>query len=104
MAKHDYNIAYLPSFDKEFEEILYYILYKLKNRKAAEELIQNVEQQIQIRSISPEGFEKYVSKKKRQYDWYRIYVGNFTVFYSIQNDTMIVAHILYSKRNIEEFL
>lgn len=36
--------------------------------------------------------------KDRKYNWYRIYVGNFTIFYVVKNNIMIVSHILYSKR------
>lgn len=56
------------------------------------------------RSINPASFEIYNSVKKRNYDWYRIYVKNFTILYTVRNNTMEVVHIFYSKRNIEELI
>ena len=104
MMKNNYNIEYLPSFHKEFEEILYYIKYKLKNTNAAKTFIENVENSIISRSTNPKNFEIYKSIKNRKYSWYRIYVGNFIIFYVVRNTTMIVAHIFYNKRNIEELI
>lgn len=104
MVKNNYGIEYLPSFNEELSEILYYITYKLKNKKASERLLKNVEAAIINRSINPEAFEIYKSIKNRKHKWYRIYVGNFIIFYIVTNNTMIVAHILYSKRDIENFI
>ena len=42
MAKNDYEIKYLASFSNEFNQILYYITFILKNKKAAERLLKNV--------------------------------------------------------------
>ena len=104
MVKDNYNIEYLPSFDEELGEILYYITYKLQNKIAAERLLENIENAIVSRGVNQEGFEVYRSVKDRKYSWYRIYVGNFTIFYVVKNNIMIVSHILYSKRNIEELI
>lgn len=104
MEKNDYGIRYLPSFNKDLEEIVYYIAQILKNKDAAERLIENVSQAILKRSINPASFEIYNSVKKRNYDWYRIYVKNFTILYTVRNNTMEVVHIFYSKRNIEELI
>lgn len=102
--KNNYNIKYLPSFYEEFEEILYYIKYKLKNKNAAENFIKNVENSIINRSKNPKNFEIYKSTKNRKYNWYKIYVGNFIIFYVVQDYTIIVAHIFYNKRNIEDLI
>ena len=104
MAKNSYTVVYLPSFEVELDETLYYITYKLKNKSAAEKLLNNVKEAIITRSVNPEGFEEYKSVNKRKYKWYRIYVRNYTIFYTIEKNVMIVAHILYSKRKIEDGL
>jgi len=61
MAKNSYTIEYLPSFDREFGEILSYITYKMKNKHAAEKLLKKVSKAIMSRSTNPEGFEIYKS-------------------------------------------
>ena len=101
MAKNNYSIEYLASFSKELNQVLYYITFILKNKNAAEKLLENILNAIVKRSKNPEGYELYKSKIDIEYDWYRIYVGNYTVFYTVKNNTMKVAHLIYSARNLE---
>ena len=99
--KTNYTIKYLPSFDKEFNDILYYIAYVLKNKIAAENLLKNVNNSITKRSINPKSFEIYRSNKKRKYNFYKINLKSFTIFYTVQNNSMEIVHILYNKRNFD---
>ena len=39
-----------------------------------------------------------------KYPYYRIYVGNYTIYYVVIEDVMEVRRILYSKRNMEQIL
>ena len=102
--KNNYTIKYLPSFDKEFNEILYYITYILQNKIAAENLLKSVESAITKRSINPENFEVYKCNKKRKYNFYKINIKSFTIFYTVRNSTMKIVHILYSKRNFNNLI
>lgn len=104
MAKYEYEVEYLPSFDRELEETLYYIIYKLNNKNAAEKLIQNIQKAIIDRSTNPEGFEIYKEEKKRNHKWYRIYVGNYTIIYTMKDTFMQIARLLYNKRNFERLI
>lgn len=102
--RNKYDIKYLPSFDEEFNDILHYIKHKLKNKKAANVLIESVNTAILNRSINPECFEVYKSIKSRKYKWYRIYVGNYTIFYTVTNNIIKISHIFYNKRDIENLI
>jgi plasmid stabilization system protein ParE len=102
MNKRRYKIRFLSSFSDELNEILYYIAFILKNQNAAERLLDDVMNSIQNRSNNPEGYEIY--KEDRKYDWYRIYIRNFVVFYIVRDNVMEVAHIIYSARNMEELI
>ena len=102
--KNNYTIEYLPSFDKEFNEILYYISYVLKNKIAAENLLKSVDYAIIKRSINPKGFEVYKSNKKRKYTFYKIHIKSFTIFYTIRHNTIEIVHILYNKRNFKNLI
>lgn len=53
----NYEIKYMPSFSEEIIEILLYINYKLNNKKAAENLYENVIDAILERSQNPTSFE-----------------------------------------------
>lgn len=99
MARNKYTIEYLSSFSDELNEIIYYITYILKNKRAAERLLENVRNAIEQRSESPKSFEIYNSKSNMKYNWYRIYTSNFTIFYTVRNTKMKIAHIIYSARN-----
>ena len=104
MEKNDYIIQYLPSFNDELNEIIYYITYILKNKKAAERLINNLHTAIIERSKSPKSYEVYKGNKVRKHDWFRIYVRNYTIFYTVENNVIKIAHIIYSKRNFDKIL
>ena len=104
MAKSKYTIKYLSAFSEELDEIIYYITFILKNKKAAERLLQNVYNAIEQRSESPDSYEIYKSKVNMKYDWYRIYIGNLTIFYTVRNKTMEITHIIYSARNFDNLI
>ena len=104
MVKNNYTIKYLPSFDKEFNDILYYITYVLKNKIAAENVFKSVNNSIIKRSINPKSFEIYRSNKKRKYNFYKIHLKSYTIFYTVRNTTMEIVHILYNKRNFNKFI
>lgn len=103
MGKNKYKIKFLPSFSEELNEIVYYITFILKNKTAAENLIQKVYNEIEKRRFNPESFELYKSNFSK-YSWYRIYVNNFVIFYTVTNNTMKVAHIIYNARNLDNLL
>ena len=104
MAKNKYSIKYLPSFSDELNEIIYYITFILKNKNAAQRLLLNIHKSLEQRSKNPEYYEIYKSKSNVKYNWYRIYLGNFTIFYTIRNNIMEVTHIIYSSRNFDELI
>ena len=71
---------------------------------AANKLIDDVENAIIKRSSCAESFEPYHSVKERKYPYYRIYVGNYVVYYVVIDDVMEVRRILYNKRNVKDKL
>ncbi len=84
MLDQKYTLRYLPSFHEELESAVLYIAFKKKNPKAAQDLLDNVEKAIVERSENnPEGYEKVSSKRKRDYPYYRIYVGDYIVYYVV---------------------
>lgn len=104
MAKSNYTIQYLPSFDEELTEILYYITFVIGNKNAAERLLNNIIKEIEKRSKSPRSYEVYKTKKKTKYDWYRIYIGNYTIFYTVKENIIEISHLIYCKRDLDNVL
>lgn len=99
-----YKIKYLPLFYNDLDQITYYIMYKLNNEIAANNFVDELENEINKRAYNPDAFEKYISAKKRQYTYYKIYVKNYIVFYTVNDDTIEVRRILYSRRNFDKLI
>ena len=62
------------------------------------------EKSILSRLNNPDIFKIYKTHKNGKYNWYRIYIRNFTIFYTLKSNTMIVAHIFYSRRDINKLI
>ncbi|MDE6595919.1 MAG: type II toxin-antitoxin system RelE/ParE family toxin [Oscillospiraceae bacterium] len=99
-----YELKILPLFEEDMLEAAEYISEVLKNPSAAERLIDETEKAIFKRLDSPMSFPPYKSKKHRDFTYYRIFVGNFTVFYVVNDNVMEVRRFIYSKRNIENII
>lgn len=99
----NYKIEYLSSFYEELTKIVYYIAFVLDNEIAANNLIDKIEIAIKNRSQSPKSNQIYKPKGSEN-DWYRIYIGNFTIFYTVKDNVMEIAHIIYSAKDINKFI
>ena len=99
-----YKIIYLPLFYKDLDNITDYIKYQLKNRIAADNFVNKLEKEINQRAFSPNSYEEYISNRKRKNKYFRIYVDNYTVFYTVNDNIMEIRRILYSKRNFDKLI
>lgn len=109
MDNKKYKLRYLPLFYDDLERTLIYIAEKLKNRKAANELLEEVEKAILQRQLIAEAFEPYHSLKERRYPYYRIYVKNYVVYYVVIDDEcgnkiMEVRRFLYNKQDFNKII
>lgn len=102
--ENKYTIKYLPKFKQELRKILKYIKEDLENEKAALDLVNKVDKAIIKRSFNPTAFQEYHSLKERKCKWYRIYVGNYIIFYVVIDNIMEVRRILYKRRNLEKMV
>lgn len=99
-----YKLRYLPIFSEDLFEAASYISEQLNNPRAAEKLVNEVEKAILKRLEAPLSFEPFKSKKNRKDTYYRIYVGNYTVFYVVIDDVMEVRRIIYSARDFDRLI
>ncbi len=104
MTNNKYTIKYSSTYINQFNSILKYFVNNLKNKIAAENFYNEVIKEIEKRSENPEGYEKYISTRKRKNTYYRIYVKNYTIFYTVKDNTMEVRRILYSRRNFDKLV
>jgi len=104
MSSKKYRLSYLPFFYDDLDEKVTYISEKLKNPKAANDLLNKVEAAILERLPFAESFEPYHSIRERTYTYYRIYVDNYTIYYVVIDDDpedliMEVRRFLYNGQN-----
>lgn len=104
MQESKYTLRYLPKYEEDLNGIVDYIIHKLKNATAANNLVDEVERAICKRLNNPESFEPYQSTKDRRHIYYRIKVKNFTIFYVVVEDVMEVRRLIYSRRGLTRLL
>ena len=101
MANEKYEIKYSQTFISQFNNILYYITYELKNKIAADNFYNEVVKQIEIRSNIPEAYEVFKTIKNNKIKYYKINVRKYTIFYVVKDNVMEIRRIYYSKRNFD---
>ena len=109
MADTKYKLRYLPLFYEDLEQKVIYIAENLHNQKAANDLLDAVENAILERQPVAEAFELYHSMRERRYPYYRIYVKNFVIWYVVIDDEgedkiMEVRRFLYNKQDKDRLL
>lgn len=109
MANTKYILRYLPLFYEDLEEKIVYIAEKLQNVKAANDLIDEVERAILKRQPVAESFETYHSFRERRYQYYRIYVKNFVIYYVVIDDEgrdkiMEIRRFLYDGQDVNKLI
>ena len=104
----NYELRYLPLFYDDLNRVVKYVSESLQNPEAANRLIDAVEKAILERAPYAESFEPFHSNRKRKAPYYRIYVGNFIVYYVVLQENgisiMEVRRFLYRKQNQESLL
>lgn len=104
MANKKYEIRYLPTFISQFNNILYYITYELKNKIAADDFYNEVVDQIEMRSNAPESYEVFKTILKEKIKYYKINVKKYSIFYVVKDNVMEIRRIYYSQRNFDKLI
>ena len=77
------KLRYIPLFYNDLENAADYIANTIGNVQAAIELLDKVEVAILNRLPIADAFEPYPSRKERKQDYYKIYVGNYVIYYVV---------------------
>ena len=83
MLDGERKLRYIPLFYNDLENAADYIANTIGNVQAAVELLDKVEVAILNRLPIADAFEPYPSRKERKQDYYRIYVGNYVIYYVV---------------------
>lgn len=101
-----YNIDYLPIAIEDIENIIYYISKVLKNKSAAEKMKRLFDAQLSKIAVFPYGATEYLTNEKLNLQYRAIKIKNYLVLYTIEeeNKKVLIARVLYKKRNIYNIL
>lgn len=97
-----FEIRYSSEFFEELEAIVFYIKNELKNYIAANKLLAKVETEIEKRKLNPKSYEQY--KTIGGYSYYKIYVVNYVIFYTVIEKVMEIRNVKYHKRDFERLI
>ncbi len=100
----NFELRYSPLFYDDFDRITSYILLDLKNEIATKAFIYDIETAIKKRLENPLQAAVYPSMHRRKYEYRRILVGNYLIFYVVIERTMIVRRLLYGRRDLDKIL
>ena len=99
MHSGKFRLEATPLFGMELEQALNYIETQLSNPAAADKLQADVEGAVRERLSAPMSFELVTSRVDREHPYYRIYVGNYIVFYCVIGNVMELRRFIYKGRN-----
>jgi plasmid stabilization system protein ParE len=94
------ELEYSNVFPHDLDKTLDYIQYELKNEIAADKLSQKIENSIKNRVKNPTIYRKYKTNENNEY--YKLYVNNYVIFYTVCDNVMKVRRFLYNRMNFEK--
>lgn len=100
MGEKQYSLRYLPLFWGDLHDAVSYIAGVLKIQQAAERLLDNVEAGILEHLKNPTFATVYKTQRDRRLPYYWFPVGNYMVFYVVEDDVMEVRRFLYGARDL----
>ena len=101
-----YKIEYLQTAKDDMDTIVKYISDNLKNPTSAIKLVNDFIKEINNIVIFPYGNNEYLTYKKLKNKYRKAKVRNYLIFYIVneQTKTIIIARVLYQKKNIKNIL
>lgn len=101
-----YKIEFLQTALDDLKEITLYISKELSNPEAAYKLAETIVEKANSLSDFPYGRPVYNPLRELENEYRTIYVKNYNLFYWIEEEekTVMIARIIYSKRDITKIL
>lgn len=101
-----YRIEYLPAALHDLVEIAAYIGVELDNRGAADKLADDIAESVSAAAEQPYMYPLYVPIKPLKYEYRKIVVRNYDVFYWVNEPTKTVtaARVIYAGHDIKKLM
>ena len=105
MPQPTYKLVYLSKADGDLREIVTYIAVELAAPAAANRFLDQLQQAISQLMIFPYAHPVYRGEVSTEpLEFRRLVVGSYLVFYYVTNEEVVVARVLYAKRDVQEHL
>lgn len=95
MAKSKYRLRVKPTFLSDLDKVLLYIAERSGSTDTAMRFLNTINDKIKNRLHFAEAFERFYPYEGSPC-YYRIYIGNYTVFYIVSEGVMEIRRLLYS--------
>ena len=99
-----FEVKYLPSFYQELNAIVEYISVTLEAPRAALNLLDELEEEINNLKKYPNAHRLYRPIKPISTEYRIITVKNYYVFYVVLDDIIEIHRIIYKKRNLSQLI
>jgi len=99
-----YKPEYLPLALDDLKSIFSYITYELEAPKAAENLLVKIDREVLKIMENPFRCHIYYPLEKLKYDYRVLHINNYSLFYVVEKEKVVIHRVLYSKRNVQKIL
>lgn len=98
-----YSVIYSPEALDDLKEIYAYIAFTLLVPETAEGQVSRIRKEIRSLDFMPSRYARVEWEPWRSMEMHRLPVDNFVVYYSVNDDTLIVTviRIFYGGRDVE---
>jgi len=99
-----HRVQYLPLALEDLKNIVSYIAFKLEAPRAAKNLVNKIDKEIQKTAENPFRCHIYTPMGKLKYEYRILHVDNYSLFYKVDNEKIEIHRVLYSQMDIGRFL
>lgn len=99
-----YKILVSNKYLKDVEEVFSYIAFSLYNIDAAHKLKEKFNTEIEKLKKYPFVNLPMITKQKYLYEYRKVKVGNYYIIYYVDNDTVRISRLVYSKRDFDNLI
>ena len=102
MSKNNYRVRFLSIAEEDLTDIITFIA--ADNVKAAEELANKIEKNLQLVSLNPQLGKIPEDSDLKSLGYRYLIIGNYLIFYTIEKRTILIHRILHGARNYKLLL
>lgn len=98
-----FKLKVTKRYKRDLDAVFYNIAHVCMNPLAANNLLMDLDKSIKKRLFSVESYELH-TPPHCEYTYYRIYVGKYVVYYTVNNNVMVLRRFLLDKMDSSKHL